>query len=87
MRDYILTQAESREKTFAFPVLHRIVGNWLKRRQLRRLEQLDDHVLMDIGLTRNELIRAQHIPLDIDPLAELLRVRPERSPNRGLRHK
>ena len=84
MRDYILNQAESVDKTFTFPALNRIVANWRKRRQLRQLEQLDDHVLMDIGLTRDELIRVQRSPLGIDPVSELMRVRPM---TRGLRHK
>ena len=84
MRDYILTQAETADKTFTFPVLHRIAANWRKRRQLRQLEQLDDHVLMDIGLTRDELIRVQRVPLAIDPVSELIKVRPV---SRGLRHK
>jgi uncharacterized protein YjiS (DUF1127 family) len=84
MRDYILTQAQSAGKTFTFPALHRIVENWRKRRQLRQLEQLDDHVLMDIGLTRDELIRVQRIPLAVDPVTELLNIRPTA---RGLRHK
>lgn len=84
MRDYILTQAETADRTFTFPALNRIVANWRKRRQLRQLEQLDDHVLMDIGLTRDELIRVQRSPIGVDPLTELLRVKPV---TRGLRHK
>jgi len=84
MRDYILTQAETAERTFTFPALHRIVANWRKRRQLRQLEDLDDHVLMDIGLTRDELIRVQRVPLAVDPVTELLNFRPL---SRGLRHK
>jgi uncharacterized protein YjiS (DUF1127 family) len=84
MRDYILTQAETVDKTFTFPALNRIVANWRKRRQLRQLEQLDDHVLMDIGLTRDELIRVQRSPLSVDPVSELLTVKPV---SRGLRHK
>jgi uncharacterized protein YjiS (DUF1127 family) len=84
MRDYILTQAETADKTFTFPGLNRIVANWRKRRQLRQLEQLDDHVLMDIGLTRDELIRVQRVPLAVDPVIELLKVKPM---TRGLRHK
>ena len=84
MRDYILTQAETADRTFTFPALNRMVANWRKRRQLRQLEQLDDHVLMDIGLTRDELIRVQRSPLGIDPLDELLRVKPI---SRGLRHR
>ena len=84
MRDYILNQAETADKTFTFPVLHRIVANWRKRRQLRQLEDLDDHVLMDIGLTRDELISAQRVPIGVDPLMDLLKVKPM---TRGLRHK
>ncbi len=84
MRDYILTQAEAADKTFTFPALYRIVANWRRRRQLRQLEQLDDHVLMDIGLTRDEVIRVQRIPLAVDPVSELLKVKPF---SRGLRHK
>ena len=84
MRDYILTQAETVDKTFTFPALHRIVANWRKRRQLRQLEQLDDHVLMDIGLTRDELIRVQRVPIGVDPVLELLS---GKTVTRGLRHK
>ncbi|MGE0005398.1 MAG: DUF1127 domain-containing protein [Parvibaculaceae bacterium] len=84
MRDYILTQAETADKTFTFPALRRIVANWRKRRQLRQLEQLDDHVLMDIGLTRDELIRVQRVPMGVDPVMELLKIKPM---TRGLRHK
>lgn len=84
MRDYILNQAETAGKTFTFPVLNRVIANWRKRRQLRQLEQLDDHVLMDIGLTRDELIRIQRVPLALDPVSELLNVRPVKL---GLRHK
>jgi uncharacterized protein YjiS (DUF1127 family) len=87
MRDYIMTEARSRESTYSFPVLRRVVGNWLKRRQLRRLEQLDDHILMDIGLTRDELLRVQHLPLDVDPVWELMRQDRMRPRIAGRRHK
>ena len=86
MRDYILSQAEFRDSTFSFPVLRRIVGNWRKRRQLRALEQLEDHMLMDIGLTRADLIYAQKLPLDIDPISQLAGW-PRAARTRGLRHK
>jgi len=86
MRDYILSQAEFRDSTYAFPVLRRIVANWRKRRQLKALEQLEDHMLMDIGLTRADLIYAQRLPLDVDPVSQLMGwPRPARS--KGLRHK
>lgn len=87
MRDYILTQAESRETTFAFPILRRIIANWRRRRQLHVLEQLEDHMLMDIGLTRADVIHAQKLPLDIDPVWELTRHARLRPSARGLRHK
>ncbi|CAN5218226.1 hypothetical protein BH10PSE7_BH10PSE7_04590 [soil metagenome] len=86
MRDYILEQANSRNKTEAFPALRRIVRNWWKRRGLRRLESLDDHMLMDMGLTREELVHAQYLPLDIDPVHELMRKDRARHSKRGQRH-
>ena len=41
MRDYVLNQAETADRTFTFPALNRIVSNWRKRRQLRQLAQRD----------------------------------------------
>src|SRR6266540_6971506 len=67
MREYILTQAQSLERIHSFPTLRRILRNWRMRRSLRKLEDLDDHMLMDIGLARAELMRVQGLPLDIDP--------------------
>jgi uncharacterized protein YjiS (DUF1127 family) len=87
MREYILTQAQSRDQTYAFPALRRIVKNWWKRRSLRRLEDLDDHMLMDIGLNRAELIYAQKLPLDVDPVGEIGRLSRLETYSRGLRHK
>jgi uncharacterized protein YjiS (DUF1127 family) len=87
MREYILTQAQSLERTHVFPALRRIVKNWWKRRSLRKLEQLDDHMLMDIGLSRTDLIHAQRLPLDIDPVGEIGRQSRLEIHPRGLRHK
>jgi uncharacterized protein YjiS (DUF1127 family) len=87
MREYILTQAQSLERTHAFPTLRRIVKNWWKRRSLRKLEDLDDHMLMDIGVTRAELIYAQRLPLDVDPVGEIGRRARLEVYSRGLRHK
>jgi uncharacterized protein YjiS (DUF1127 family) len=82
MREYMLHQAESDERTFAFAALRRIVGNWWKRRTLRKLRDLDDHLLYDIGITRDELEFALHLPLSVDPMREFSR----RSRTHGLRH-
>ena len=73
MRDYILHQARSHEGTYAFPAIRRVVANWWKRRTLRQLRDLDDYLLHDIGLTRDEISAALRLPLDIDPVAELNR--------------
>lgn len=75
MRDYIQMQAEFRDKTFAFPKLRRMVQNWLARRQLRDLMSVDDYLLNDIGLTRDDLRFGLKLPHDVDPIAELVRVR------------
>lgn len=75
MRDYIKMQAEFRDRAFAFPKLRRMVQNWLARRQLRGLMSLDDYLLNDIGLTRDDLRFGLKLPHDVDPIAELVRVR------------
>ena len=87
MREYTLTQAQSNDRTHAFPALRRIVTNWRKRRSLRRLEDLDDHMLMDIGVTRADLVFAQKLPLDVDPIGEVARHARLATHSRGLRHK
>jgi uncharacterized protein YjiS (DUF1127 family) len=75
MRDYIQMQAEMRDRAFAFPKLRRLVRNWLARRQLRGLMALDDYLLNDIGLTRDDLRFGLKLPRDVDPIDELIRVR------------
>jgi uncharacterized protein YjiS (DUF1127 family) len=75
MRDYILHQAEMREQTFALPWVHRLVRNWRARRQLKILEKLDDHILLDIGFTREGLRRSFRLPHSVDPFAEVMEAR------------
>jgi uncharacterized protein YjiS (DUF1127 family) len=75
MRDYILKQAEMRDRTFTFPKLRRVLRNWIARRQLRSLLALDDYLLNDIGLTRDDLRFGLNLPRDVDPIEELIRVR------------
>ena len=45
MRDYVLTQALSYDRSGPFPVLRRLYSNWRKRRRLTDLQQLDDRIL------------------------------------------
>ena len=75
MRNYIQMQAELRDQAFAFPKLRRMVRNWAARRQLRDLMALDDYLLNDIGLTRDDLRFGLNLPRDVDPIDELIRVR------------
>ena len=84
MRDYILHLAHHRDSTFAFPKLRRLLRSWQAKRQLRNLQTLDDYILNDIGLTRDDLRFGLLLPYDVDPIDELLRVREQRS-RRGVR--
>lgn len=47
----------------------------IARRQLARLEQLDDFILADIGITRSDIIRARLGKLDEDPMRFIERSR------------
>lgn len=59
-------------------MLRRVVRSWIAKRKLRRLETLDDFMLRDIGLTRDDLRYGQSLPSQVDPIEELVRVREQR---------
>ena len=40
--------------------------NWKTRRHIRRLQDLDDRILDDIGVTYDEVVWASHLPLRIN---------------------
>ncbi len=55
-------------------VLHRarqtfgtLYRNWQARRSVRKLRDLDDHMLHDMGLTRTDVDLASHQPLTRNP--------------------
>ena len=75
MREYVRSCAASRDRAFAFPWLRRMISNWHARKHLRRLEDFDDHMLADIGLTRDDLRLGRSLPWDVDPMAEIIRRR------------
>ncbi len=63
-------------------ILHRLaqrVGSVGKafegHKAARRMSDLDDRILSDIGLTRDDVDRAVHQPLMIDPRADLAQAR------------
>lgn len=75
MREYILEQAQSRQPHGGLTMLVRMVKNWRARRQLRQLASLDDHLLRDVGLSREELRALARQPLTLDTQWEADRLR------------
>ena len=73
MRDYVLFQAQRLELSQPFPALRRLVSNWRKRRRLRDLQRLENHVLTDIGISRADVAAVLSQPLSVDPAWELER--------------
>lgn len=49
-----------------------------RRRKLKRLMDLDDHMLKDVGVTRGEIQIATSLPLSADAATELRRMSLER---------
>ena len=47
--------------------------SWARRRQLKQLTDLDDHLLADIGVTREDVRWALDLPFPHDPGIELQR--------------
>lgn len=59
----------------AFLNLARAIRN---RRHISHLDELSDHQLADLGLTRSDLVIAMHAPLNTDPTARLSTLARER---------
>lgn len=51
--------------------LKRLFRNWQARRKVRGMEELDDRMLADIGVTRAEVEWAARLPLGYNPALEL----------------
>lgn len=73
MTDHSLSRAESLGLTQSFSGLRRLATNWMKRRRLYKVYDLDDHLLDDIGYSREEVFTALHLPLTVDPVWDLNR--------------
>ena len=56
MRDYVLTQSQSRQAYGMLTVVARLVRNWKHHRDLEKLLKLDDYLLRDMGLTRGVVL-------------------------------
>ncbi|WP_421696347.1 DUF1127 domain-containing protein [Aestuariivirga sp.] len=66
MRDYALSRAQSAEAVGSFSLLWRLIANWRARRAFARLDTLDDFLLHDIGVTREEVQWAAGLPLSVN---------------------
>jgi uncharacterized protein YjiS (DUF1127 family) len=66
MRDYALNRAIALEETRNGSLLKRLLRNWRARRNVTKLENFDDHMLSDLGVTRAEVEWASHLPLSVN---------------------
>jgi uncharacterized protein YjiS (DUF1127 family) len=65
MRDYALSRALSLGE-FRGSWLSRLVRNWKARKRVAELENYDDFLLQDIGVTREEIRWAAGLPLTVN---------------------
>jgi uncharacterized protein YjiS (DUF1127 family) len=73
MTDHTVSRAESLGVADYVSGARQLASNWLKRRRLYRLQQLDDRMLNDIGLLREEVNASLEQPLTVDPVWDLNR--------------
>lgn len=66
MRDYAMNQAASFGATGRESLLPRLYRNWQARRAVTRLQDYDDYMLRDIGVTRNDVHWAAGLPLSVN---------------------
>jgi uncharacterized protein YjiS (DUF1127 family) len=66
MRDYILSQAQSRQTFGLVATAKRVVRNWKHHRELTNLLKLDDYLLRDMGMTRVLVLHLLALPLTVD---------------------
>ena len=66
MRDFVLTQSQSRQAYGVLAVVARVARNWKHHRDLEKLLKLDDYLLRDMGLTRDVVLHLAGLPLTVD---------------------
>ena len=85
--NFIARQASSQEAG-ALPALagtvHKLYRAWRNRRSLMRVTELDEHLLADIGISREDVKWALDLPIGYDPAAAL-QERALRNRSRGWR--
>lgn len=86
MTDHSLPRSDSFTIPQIFTAVRQVASNWLKRRRLSRLEELDDRTLSDIGIERGDIVSALMLPLSLDPV-HALNLRSRHCGVRGQRHR
>ena len=66
MRDYAFHHSASYGDAGTGSFIGRVIRNWLARRAVTRLEQFDDYMLRDIGVTRGDVHWASVLPLSVN---------------------
>jgi uncharacterized protein YjiS (DUF1127 family) len=63
MREHALHCTTVDQQASGFSLVRRLVENWKARRTIHTLNQYDDFMLRDIGITRGDLRWAESLPL------------------------
>lgn len=66
MRNFVLWEAQSREAYGRLTIVARVLRNWRNRKDLKKLRAMDDYMLRDMGITRDEITRLSRLPLTAD---------------------
>ena len=71
MTSHAIHRTENLAASSGLSRLSRMYRHWRSRRRLARLWALDDRMLDDIGLTREDVYWAMSLPLTVNPAAAL----------------
>ena len=66
MRDYMISEAQSRQAYGRLTWVMRVVTNWRMRQTLKHLQSFNDYQLREIGLSRDTIQRLSLVPLNSD---------------------
>ena len=73
MTDHVLetTRSVTQAPGRVLPFIARLVRNWKAKRAITRLQDFDDYMLRDIGVTRLDVRWATELPLSTNAALEL----------------
>jgi uncharacterized protein YjiS (DUF1127 family) len=66
MRSYATFEAHAHDAASGGGLFFNLIRNWRAQRAVARLSQLDDHLLSDIGVTRDDVDSARRLPLSVN---------------------